>query len=74
MKRRVFSRRARCCYGAAIIALLVGVALILSGRERVGESVSVGAVSFAIAFGIGRGDVGAFGGYEHSDQKNKRPD
>jgi hypothetical protein len=74
MKRFAFSRRARGCYGAAIIALMVGVALILSGRERLGESLSVGAVSFAIAFGVGRGDVGAFGGYEHPDQKDQSPD
>jgi hypothetical protein len=74
MKRFAFSRRARWCYGTAIIALLLGVALILCGQERLGESLSVGAVSFAIAFGIGRGDVGAFGGYEHPDQKDERPD
>ena len=74
MKKVVFSRRDRWCYGGAIIALLVGVALILSGHQRLGEPLCVGAVTYAIAFGIGRGHVSPSDGDEHSEQKDDAPD
>jgi hypothetical protein len=74
MKKLVFSRRDKWFYGAAIVTLFVGVALFLSGHERLGESLSVSAFSCGIAFGIGREHIAVLGRYEHSDQKDEHPD
>lgn len=74
MKKLAFNRRDRWCYGGPAIVLLAGVAVILAGYIRLGEPLCIGAVTYAIAYGIGRGHVAASGGYECSDQKDESSD